>query len=327
MLKKTILMKGLQLIFALAMFAALFMNIDRHTVSNLLSSVNLNYLLIASLVLIFQVIVASYRWLKFLRLAGFSPPASQCIQSFAVSSLVNSVLPGGVGGDITRMWITARNGASRGVAMYTVLVDRIFTLVGLGLLVTITLLLSLSWLTEMSKIDWFALALGISLLGGFIVLTLIAPLVNHFKISIVFFLSPIIRLSSSVSHILQHPRQLILLLSIIMLGHLMLISTVAILAYGLQIALPLSAIFVGIPVVLLFSSIPITPGGWGIRESTMVLVLSQFQVAGEAALSLSILFGIISTLANVPMATWWFIRKISVKRTLDVSFINREATE
>ncbi|MDP1614458.1 MAG: lysylphosphatidylglycerol synthase transmembrane domain-containing protein [Methylococcales bacterium] len=306
MLNKAIFIRILQITIALGLITLIFSQIDKHAIVDLLSHANLSYLLLAFLLLILQITVAAYRWLIIIRLAGFSPPVLDCIRSFGMSSFVNAMVPGGITGDITRIWVTARSGIPSNIATYTVLSDRMLTLVGLGLLITA---LFLSSGVPMNTVNMFALGISVILIIAFCGLILIVHGITHFKINIPFLLLPITSLSRVMSTLLQYPYQLIALIGIIMAGHMMLILSMAILAYGLQVSLPLQAILIGLPSILLFSAVPITPGGWGLREGVMVLVLKQFHIQTEAALSISILFGLGSTLANLPVALWWFIHK------------------
>jgi uncharacterized membrane protein YbhN (UPF0104 family) len=61
----------------------------------------------------------------------------------------------------------------------------------------------------------------------------------------------------------------------------------------------LGAIAVSAAVVLLTTGIPVTIGGWGLRESASVVVLHTMGVATEDALGISILFGLIQLLMGL----------------------------
>jgi len=61
--------------------------------------------------------------------------------------------------------------------------------------------------------------------------------------------------------------------------------------------------------VLLISMLPISIGGWGVREGAMVLALRGFGIPTEEALLPSILFGLCAVTATLPGATFWILAR------------------
>jgi uncharacterized membrane protein YbhN (UPF0104 family) len=76
----------------------------------------------------------------------------------------------------------------------------------------------------------------------------------------------------------------------------------ALLASGEGLDLGLAGIVGVVPAILLAASLPIGIGGWGVREGLTVIMLAQLGVAPEAALLLSISFGVTVLLASLPGA-------------------------
>jgi hypothetical protein len=54
-----------------------------------------------------------------------------------------------------------------------------------------------------------------------------------------------------------------------------------------------------IPPVILFTSLPVSIGGWGVREGAMVAGLSLIGVTSEAAIAISLVFGLSGTAVSV----------------------------
>ncbi len=73
-------------------------------------------------------------------------------------------------------------------------------------------------------------------------------------------------------------------------------------AMALHQALPLAGIISVIPLVLLSMVIPLSIGGWGIREAAAVSLWPLMGLSAEAAIGTSVLYGLISTLGSVPGA-------------------------
>ena len=310
-LKNGPLLKLVQFMLTCVILIFLIRHIEMDKISRLLRHVKPGCLCVAFLLLTTQMMIAAYRWLMLLQLAGYSPPIWQCIGSFGMGNFVNAIIPGGVGGDITRTVITARRGIPTNIAAYSVLLDRIITLAGLCLMVVTILLGQLSWSNAtIPGINKFALIGSLILLIAFFCLVLIAPSIKFipFKIPKVF--SLLIHLSKLLNTISQQKYQFISLSGIIFISHVMLIIVFVIIAYSLHVTLSLKAILIGLPIALFYSVFPITPGGWGLRESALVLVLGQFQISPESAFSISIIFGVLSTFSALPIAMlWWFLPK------------------
>ena len=69
------------------------------------------------------------------------------------------------------------------------------------------------------------------------------------------------------------------------------IAGVYMIARAFGVDLPLYAFMVIMPPVILLTIIPISLAGWGVREVSMVSLLSYSGIAQETALSISIIFG------------------------------------
>jgi hypothetical protein len=61
--------------------------------------------------------------------------------------------------------------------------------------------------------------------------------------------------------------------------------------------------------VALITALPISVGGWGIRETAMIGILSLVGISTSAALSLSVQIGLLTILVTLPGAALWFFQK------------------
>ena len=79
-----------------------------------------------------------------------------------------------------------------------------------------------------------------------------------------------------------------------------------------SLALPttLQQWFIAAPTVLLVSMLPISIGGWGVREGAMIVALHGFGISAEDALLPSVLFGLCAAVATLPGGIFWIIPKI-----------------
>jgi glycosyltransferase 2 family protein len=63
------------------------------------------------------------------------------------------------------------------------------------------------------------------------------------------------------------------------------------------------------PAVLLLSMLPISLGGWGVRESAMVVAFALVGVPADAALATSILYGLCLLAASLPGGLVWLTER------------------
>jgi len=75
--------------------------------------------------------------------------------------------------------------------------------------------------------------------------------------------------------------------------HLFRVGVLASLATALGLGIPVATLFALTPAALLVAMVPMSIGGWGVRELTFVYFLGTAGVSAEAALSLSVAFGLL----------------------------------
>src|SRR5215831_930426 len=95
--------------------------------------------------------------------------------------------------------------------------------------------------------------------------------------------------------------------------HLLNILVFWMLGQSLGLTMTLGQWFVVAPTVLLISMLPISVGGWGVREGAMVVALHGFGIPTEEAVLPSILFGLCIVTATLPGGIFWVISKYADK--------------
>ena len=85
---------------------------------------------------------------------------------------------------------------------------------------------------------------------------------------------------------------------------------------GLDLEVTFLDCLVLVPPVLLIMTIPISIGGWGVREGAMVALFGLIGVPGHGALALSVMFGLVGIAVAVPGGIVWLISRDSGE-TLD----------
>jgi uncharacterized protein (TIRG00374 family) len=233
------------------------------------------------------------RWGIFLRVLGVRLPSWDVFRLSFVGLFFNSLLVGAVGGDAVKVVWLAAKGHRKTAALLSVLMDRMSGLGALILCSIIFMLLRLDWLMRSPVVAGFIKAVFIYLfaivaLAGFSFvmsaqgLTHRLPLRFPGRKTIIEFTEAYLKFISSWRETLVAS-----VLSIAMLLAYFFTFFFSARAFGLQV--PIGEFFAFMPVVDIISALPISLGGFGIREQLFVTLLGQLWDAPAAqAVSISL---------------------------------------
>jgi hypothetical protein len=93
------------------------------------------------------------------------------------------------------------------------------------------------------------------------------------------------------------------------LTHINMALIVLILALGLGLDVTLLDCLTLVPPVMLIMTIPISIGGWGVRETAMVSLFGLIGVPGEGAFALSVVFGLTGIAVAIPGGIIWLMSR------------------
>jgi glycosyltransferase 2 family protein len=207
---------------------------------------------------------------------------------------------GFVGGDAIRLWLLRRADVPLDRAIAALLLDRAF---GFASLVLLSLL-------GMHAL----LALVDESLRSVIAVTLLVVIVTGcVGVGVAFALTKLLPLSRLATfwQRLSSPSQAIhiallgIVFALAATTHLLNVLVFWMLGQSLGLTVTFDQWFIVVPTVLLISMLPISIGGWGVREGAMVVALRGFGIPTEEALLPSILFGLCAVIATLPGAIFW----------------------
>jgi uncharacterized membrane protein YbhN (UPF0104 family) len=252
---------------------------------------------VAGLVVAAQFAILVWRWQLVIRVlggkaVGFGPLSVFLGHSF----LVGQVLPSSVGGDVARTVMLARLTGAEAAAR-SVVCDRLLGFVGLALLVVPTLPIIAA---KMGGLTPF-LALTIAALGTMaaVALVLASP-------SIIQRVPWLGRLLATVAGDLRlalcSGKVSLVAVALGVVSNLF--GVLLIYIFGLAIGADLRALdcAVLVPSALLASALPISLGGWGVREGAMLAAFSLVQADPAGVASTSVMFGLTTPLAGAVVA-------------------------
>jgi glycosyltransferase 2 family protein len=302
--KKTAIL--FKVIVSLGLITLLISQVDFKEIINILKNVDITMIIYALTLLTVQVFIATVRWQLVLKCQKIELDYKNTLQILYSGLFFNQAMPSSVGGDVIRGYYLKKQGMTLGHATLGVLMDRLFGMVGLVLLV----LASLPLLFEL--VNNSIARTGVLLIASSISLALLLVFFtdklpgnfSHFKI-----IKGLYSLSREGRHCIsdRHSGLIILLISVLI--HLISVFSVMIMSIGLGLDIEWGGFLLMVPLVGLMMVVPISIAGWGVREGVMVVGFGYLGVASEAALALSILYGLSILVVALPGGVIWMFKR------------------
>lgn len=247
----------------------------------------------ASAVLVFaiQIALAGERWRLLMAAAGNAISVRSGLQIGFIASLTGQILPGGAGVEVARIGLGRLSGMSWSRLVSLALLDR---------------MLLMSALAATAACGLFAVmpAMRPLLLAG--LLGCLVAAVLGLWLMVTGRLAAVLpsRLGDVVHNALAaaQPSLFVAAAAIALLTPINLALAAWILARSMQIELPLVEAVTWIPLVMAAAAVPVSLGGWGVREAAAVALLGQAGVPASEALALSISLGLAGLIAAMPGA-------------------------
>ena len=104
--------------------------------------------------------------------------------------------------------------------------------------------------------------------------------------------------------------RLILVVGMTFIGQLLMLGSFVVGILTISQGIPIASLFAASAIISLAASLPITVGGWGVREAAAVYVLSNLGIPAADALAMSVMVGLCSMLVILASAPFC-LRKLS----------------
>jgi uncharacterized protein (TIRG00374 family) len=246
----------------------------------------------------------TFRWREILSHLNNHYHFTNLLRCFWIGFFFNQILLSNIGGDLIRGRCIYKNGVNLKNSILSILIDRLFGIVGLSLIVLSTTPLLPFELNNSILIVVFAVL--------FIVFTIMVMNVfftaTNWKL-----IRGLHKLSYEFKSIMFNFSLSIRLVATSFLVHVLGVAMVITLSEGLGLDINWVSILIVTPLVSLLMIIPISIAGWGVREGGMVVGLGFFGVPMESSLALSILYGISTLLVSLPGLLLWIFGKNTIE--------------
>jgi uncharacterized protein (TIRG00374 family) len=278
---------SIRLFLTAASLVALAFAVDLGRLWADLSRIDERYVGLALVLHAIIVALLGWRWRTILAALGIWRRIDWAIGLTFVATLLNMLLPFSLGGDIGRVLLGKRSNIGLGIGATVAVFDRFIGVSALALLSLPALLLVPSPSTA-SLWLWIAALLvpGCALLAvlGFAGAVVLAP---RWEIA-----RRITDIAGRFRPLVDRPSFLAMVTLQSLGGHLLAIVIAYVIATGLGLPLTLAQSFLLMPPVLLATALPLSIGGWGVREAAAIPMLGLAGVSSTGALAIALLFGL-----------------------------------
>ncbi len=286
---KRTLWVAFKILVTAALLAVLVTRVDLRTVAATLGTLSPLVIAVALLLTLGAVAVSAWRWHRVLAHLGEDVPFLALFADTLVGTTYNLLLPTSVGGDVARGIRSARRVADREHAWASVLFERVVGLLSLVLVSTVGLLYGLT--QTLLPILVAALAMAALLAGGLVLaptpLRLAARVSAWGAKGIGEFLE---RLAGAFAGPLARPAARLETLGWSLVYQVVALTILVPIGWAWETPDLLRAVYLGVPIALVASTLPISLGGHGLRESLFVVVLGPFGLSPERAFALSLVW-------------------------------------
>lgn len=302
-MKKFLLL--LKVFVSLFFFYWLFQKININVAYDTLAKVNLLGFLIATFLCLIVYLLSALRWWTILSAFNSNIKIYEAISLTFIGQFFNQILVSSIGGDVVRSYYVYKNGTPLSSSFTSVLLERYFSLVVLGTLMPV-ILLFISDKNIESQLIHIAIGLSIALLSSLTVLLTAdsIPILNRHP-----------RIGKILRVLCRDARTLFFSVKNVVILYVYSV-TIWILTIGVAYCvssfsgwnISFLGLFFALSMAIFASFIPISIGGWGVREGTLIVLLAPFNVPAESALCVSLWFGIALLVATLPGSIFWIMR-------------------
>ena len=293
----------LQVLVTAAVFWFLSQKIDFAAVLEKIKGISPGTLVIVAVLCALQICVASYRLRYALRAVGGNCTYLTAARSVMAGAFFGQTPLSSFGGDVVRTWTIFRGGTTLRNAASAVTLDRLFGFLGLFAIIILTLPSLWIHISDASLRAGIVIAVGFFCFGilAFMTLKKMPPSFRaRFR-----FVDWVGQVSEEFHTILLAKDISVVILGLAMFMHLVSLFIIFILARQVGMDVSLYEVLYLTPFPLLASLLPISIGGWGVREGALIVAFGLIGEPAGKVLSASVLYGLMALVVALPGGLIW----------------------
>jgi hypothetical protein len=302
-LKKYLLL-ALKILISLALLGYIVIELDWSALIETAGTMAWWGLPLATLTLLVTLYLGTVRWAVLLRTHHPEYHTNSLFRPYLIAALFNNVLPSSTGGDLIRSFYIYRYSRDAVCAVSPVITERVLglvVLVGINVLAiyftgAIRVVSAGLWSTLL-----ILLAVAVTVLGLTAIPATYWPLhrllerLARFRV-----ITVLLRIGEATHGYLRQPGILLALLVYSVAAQMLAIMIYLVLSRALSVEISFTALLVVVPLGLIMASLPISLGGIGVRELTVVTLLTRFGVNEHDAAAVALFFIPVVVLGSLP---------------------------
>jgi uncharacterized membrane protein YbhN (UPF0104 family) len=284
LLRRSHIAIAVRVLFACACIVVVLELADATEIGKTIATLSLSALLMAFGLHAAIIVVLSWRWALIVRGLDSEVPFMLAVRATFTSTVLNLTLPTSVGGDVGRVWFGKLQGIPVISGSVAAILDR-----GIGLAILVFLVAASSlWFGGLTGMVTFFAVLIAGSAGLLLLLRWAARLPAE---------SAAFRTAEAVRAVVRN---------VVLLAHSSLLSLAAhlaaaliamVIANGMGIPLTIGNAVLLFPAVLLATAMPVSIGGWGLRELAAIPLLALAGIAADGAAAIALMFGVTQLVA------------------------------
>ena len=271
----------------------LFRSMNMSEIAEAISQASPTYLAIAILCSTAGVLLGAYRWRMALTTQNIWVPFKMVLSLTLVSSFLGFVIPSSFGADSIKGYDMFRYSRQGIPVVASIFFERICGLSSLIIVGSIAILMAFDYMRN-EPVLW-----SIAVIYTTIVLLMISCFSTVLARKITYIVSKVPKfgfLSEKIASLFTairlyktHTKTWLAVLGISILFQFIGILYYYIISLSLTMTVPFKIFLLVIPIITLFTLVPISPGGIGVKEGMFVILFTQFGVSPAVALMMSLI--------------------------------------
>ncbi len=280
---------------------------DLSSVGAVLAHVRWEWLAAALGVMLISRVLSCLRLLLLVRAKALPHEAPRVAQIVLVSEFYGVFLPTSMGGDVVRIYQLSRYTGNTSESAAAVFMERAIGVIGLLALGAVGAVWAWPYLDQ-RQVIWMALLPALSGL-----LIALAALNERWVVVAIHrigqhrsrWVKKLLEWQNAVRAYRHHRRALFQAFVVTIGIHALRVASIYLVGLALGDGITIAMCLGLVPLILLVSLLPISIGGFGVRENAFVHLFGQFGIAPELSFSVSLVAHTLSVLAHVPGGIWW----------------------
>ena len=286
----------IKVLISFGLLALLSTHMDWASIGRLMVTVNPAGWLAALLFLFLQIIVLGWRWKMMVNGKKHALTYLKALRMTLASHVANIFFISSVSGIVVRIALAKHHGLSLVRAACATIADRAMTLTALIILAAVFIAPASQHMGSFiaRNTQWISIiALCVVVFSLFI----IVPLIIQKLIGLLKESTRMAEILEYFNDIFSDPFLLFAILFASLINQIFYFVAIFILTRATGIEVPMLNIIAILPVIILVSSLPISIGGWGVREGAFIYGLGMIGVNAESAFLISVQIGLLGTLS------------------------------